>query len=413
MRHSRYTLGLLAILIFGGGCDADRIQAVDPSEVDESCGSQLLFPPARPEEVGLSSAVLHTAVDSVKQWVENDEVVGAILLLIRHNRTVLYEAIGWNDREDGVPLDVDDIVRFRSMTKPVTGTAILTLVDAGMVRIQDRVADYIPAFDSEEWDDVTIHQVMTHTSGITGGLNARSGLYADLREAVDALAQRGPGYPPGTATQYADGNSSVLGVIIEVVTGMPPDEYKRREILESLAMDDAFIYDLPPGDPRRQRVASTYRIDNGLPHKYWVNTDPLDVGMPFYGGGAAGLYGTAMDYARFLATWLYGGELEGVRILKSETVDLALEPQSAYVYPEEERDSRDDFRGLHWVVHSDRWTPYTGTRSAGFFGHGGIDGTYGWADREYDMIGLVLTQTRGTTVRGRFMDLVYKSIMVP
>ena len=116
------------------------------------------FSRSSPEEVGMSSERLRHVVNTVQEWVNNDEIVGAVMLVIRHDKVVLHEAVGWSDREKRIPMEVGTIVQTRSMTKPLTGTAVLMLMEEGRLLLNDKVSQYLPSFsaDNPRSQDITI-----------------------------------------------------------------------------------------------------------------------------------------------------------------------------------------------------------------------------------------------------------------
>jgi CubicO group peptidase (beta-lactamase class C family) len=366
------------------------------------------FPNAAPEAVGMSAERLRAAVDTVGRWVDEGRIVGAEMLVIRHGRVVLHEAVGWDDRERGIPLQTDRILRMRSMTKPLAGTAVLMLMEEGRLALEDRVATYLPAWDNPRAREITIFQLLTHTSGLQGGILAREG-YPTMRAAIDAVGSRGPVNPPGTAYHYTDAGSSALGAIVEAITAEAPEAFIQRRILTPLGMRDSYLHDVPAGDPRLTRTVATYQGAGEGWEKYWDPSMPRS--MPYFGGGAGGLYATALDYARLLSMMLNGGELHGVRLLRPATVSLALQPHSAYVHSDREKRETTRFYGLQWYVETDRFAPHPGPMSSRAFGHGGSDGTYAWADPEHGLVALFLTQSRGTDRRPHFVPLVYAALV--
>src|SRR5688572_9070268 len=98
------------------------------------------FPRAAPEDVGMSSEKLREAAGTVQKWVDEERIVGAVLLVIRNGKTVMHEAMGWSDRERRIPMRADQIVSMRSMTKPLVGTAALMLRETGRLELEDRVS---------------------------------------------------------------------------------------------------------------------------------------------------------------------------------------------------------------------------------------------------------------------------------
>jgi CubicO group peptidase (beta-lactamase class C family) len=350
-------------------------------------------------------------MDSVRAWVDQERILGAVVLVIRNGKTVLYEAAGWSDRERGLPMRTDHIVSMRSMTKPLVGAAVLMLVEEGKLRLEDRVSRFLPSWDNDRSRDITVFQLLTHTSGITGEIyndqtNPPRIPYASLREAVDAVGAKGPEFPPGTRYSYSDPGTSTLGALIAEVSGVSAEAFLQWRILDPLGMRDSYFL-LPMDHPARPRFAATYHRENGKWVRYWDNTRPLIV--PFF-RASGGLWSTSVDYARFLSLWLAGGVLGDRQLLRPETVRLATEPHSAYVYAADSVARRDRFYGLHWSVISDRYRTVAAPFSAGTFEHGGSDGTLAWADPARGLILIYLTQSRGQNTRNEFLRLIYAAL---
>jgi CubicO group peptidase (beta-lactamase class C family) len=369
------------------------------------------FPRATPEDVGMSSARLRTAMDSVRSWSRQERILGGTVLVIRHGKLVFHEAAGFSDRERGLPLRTDHVVSMRSMTKPLVGAAALMLMEEGKFRLTDRVSRYLPSFDNDRSREITIFQLLTHTSGITGEIyNDQDGTgtpYTSLRQAVDSVGGKGPSLPPGTQYSYSDPGTSTLGAVIAQVSGMPAEDFIRRRILEPLGMTDSRLV-LPMDDPLRPRVAATYHREAGRWVRYWDNTQPLVV--PFF-RASGGLWATSLDYARFMAMMLGHGRFDGAKLLDSASVNLAVQPHTAYVYKPEELKDRDRFYGLHWSVYSDRYHPVAAPFTSGIFEHAGSDGTLAWADPSRDLILIYVTQSRGQNTRNDFLKLIYAAFI--
>jgi CubicO group peptidase (beta-lactamase class C family) len=347
-------------------------------------------------------------MDSIASWVRQERILGGVLLVIRHGRLVFHEATGWSDREQGVPLRTDHIVSMRSMTKPLVGTAVLMLMEQGRLRLEDRVSRYLPSFDNDRSREITIFQLLTHTSGITGDIYTdREGTpYRTLREAVDSVGRKGPTIPPGTQYSYSDPGTSTLGAIIAQVSGMPAEDFIRRRILEPLGMTDSFVL-LPVDHPARPRVAATYRREEGRWVRYWDNTQPMIV--PFF-RASGGLWSTSLDYARFMTMMLQRGRFGSRQLLDPGTVELATQPHAAYVYPPEQQQERDRFYGLHWTVYTDRYRPVAPPFAPGIFQHAGSDGTLAWAAPSRGLIFIYLTQSRGHDTQNELVRLVYAAL---
>jgi len=185
------------------------------------------FPQADPEELGLSPRKLQETVETLRSWVKEGRIVGGILLVLRHGKTAIHEAVGWKDRERKEPMTLDTIFRMRSMTKPLLGTAILMLREDGRLKLDDRVSQYLPSFNNPKSRDLTIYQLLTHTSGLTGDIysTSKGTKYRTLREAVGAVGAQGPTHLPGTRYHYSDPGSSTLGALVEEISGMPAEDF--------------------------------------------------------------------------------------------------------------------------------------------------------------------------------------------
>lgn len=365
------------------------------------------FPAAEPEAVGMSSERLVEMMAAVRRWVEEGEIVGGAVAVIRRGHLVLYDAAGWNDREAARPMRVDDVFQMRSMTKPLTGTAILMLAEEGRLGIDDTVADHLPGFDTPALREITLRQLLTHTAGFTGGIDLAA--YSELGAAVAAAAAAGPTHPPGTRYHYSDLGSSTLGAVVEAVSGMRIDRFFDERIFSLLGMRESFC-PTGPTHPRAERVAARYRREDGV----WVRYSEAGrlEGWSFC-RASGGVYSTLADWSRFMTAMLHGGVFGGVRLLDAATVALAIEPHASYVYSEEERRATSRFYGLHWAVETDRFAPHPGPMSPRAFGHGGSDGTYAWVDPNHDLVVLYFTQSRGHTSREPFAAMVYRAIVQP
>jgi CubicO group peptidase (beta-lactamase class C family) len=367
------------------------------------------FPVVAPEAVGVSSAKLQGAVGTVRKWVDDGRIIGAIMLVIRDGKTVLNEAVGWSDRERKIPFRTDHIVSMRSMTKPLVGVAVMKLREEGKLKLEDRVAQYLPSFDNPKSNAITIFQLLTHTSGLKGEIYTATGgtTFANLREAVDAVGARGPEFTPGTDYFYSDPGTSTLGALIAERSGMSAEQYIQTRVLEPLRMRDSFLVD-DPASALRARVAAAYQRRDSVWVRYWDNTMPPVV--PFF-RASGGLYSTAHDYARFMAAMLGRGSFAGTRILSPASVELSTEPHAFYVYSPERQSEMTRFYGFNWDVYTNKFKPVEAPFTAGIFNHAGSDGTLAWADPSRNLIVIYLTQSRGSNTSREFVRLVYGALL--
>lgn len=260
----------------------------------------------------------------------------------------------------------DTIFDAASLTKVVACTpAVMLLIERGQIGLEDRVAKYIPEFATEGKDDITVRQLLTHTSGLRPDISLKpdwSGYDAAVRlSCAEKLSAA-----PGEKVIYSDTGMILLGEIVRRVSGLPLDQFVKREIYEPLGMKDTGFN--PPRE-KLARIAPT-EVEAGTPVRGVVH-DPRARRM---GGvaGHAGLFFTAADLARYARMILNHGELDGVRIFKPETVQLMTTVQTPAKVTTR--------RGLGWDIDSG----YSGPRGKGFplgsFGHTGWTGTSLWID---------------------------------
>lgn len=374
-------LVLLAAPLFGDG----RVFAQRAPRSSAECLNEAPYPCTAPDQVGLDAAVLRAFTDDLQEWVEQGQLVGAELLVVKNRKIAWHAAVGWSDRERGLPLERNSIYRIRSMTKPFVGATILRLAEEGRLNLDDRVAEYLPSFDNARSGAITIRHLLTHGAGFeqTGFPSTYWG-QPSLREAIRQVGESGPPNPPGEHYRYSDHNSATLGAIVAELTGAPVEESIRKRILEPLSLNDTHMH-FAPDSTWATRMNSTYRLEGDRLVRYWHNGQSQQT--PWF-RASGGIYTTVFDYARWLELWMDEGSLAGVRILSPETVREALRPGYTEGY------------GLHWELFSA--LPAEGTLPT--FGHGGSDGTIAVAYPHADAMILFFTQSRGA--RGPWLEAV-------
>jgi CubicO group peptidase (beta-lactamase class C family) len=352
------------------------------------------FPPSRPEDLGIAPGVLEEMSARVRGWIEQEDAVGAELVVIKNRRTVLHEVYGLRDLEDETPVVPETIVCIRSMTKPVVGTAIQILVDEARLSLDDTAAKYLPSFANARSERVTVRQLLTHTAGFPITLIDRElSMYKSHQEVVEQAGTIGPSLPPGEFS-YSDSGVEALTEIVSRVAGEPAERFIKRRILDPLGMSST--YTTLDSNPRlRARVSSNHAGGPAAWHKYWDNdAAPL---FPFF-LGAAGMYSTVSDYAKFLAMWMGGGRAPSGRVLSEDAVRRALEPTVAMIMPGGPGVPATRFPNVQ-VFYGQLWSIYKGVPAAPgalpAFGHSGSDGTAAWAFPDQDLIVLLFTQSRG------------------
>jgi CubicO group peptidase (beta-lactamase class C family) len=351
--------------------------------------------PATPESQGLSSEALAELAAAVARYVDEGAIVGGELLVVKNHHTVLHKAFGWRDREAAEPMRPGTIFNLRSMTKPLVGAAAQILIDEGKLAPDQRVAELLPGFANERSREITVEQLMTHRAGLP--LTILTGLhdYPDLQALGNAVGERGPETPPGSGFAYSDASADALGAVVERAAGMPLDKFLRTRLLDPLGMGDTFAA-AEPDDPRWSRVASLYARPSGEWQRFWK---PQGESLYPFLLGSQGLYGTAMDYARFLVMWLDGGMGGSRRLLSKAAVARTLTPVSIISASNSALRMPTGFPGLEVaygqmaVLHvregAGSETPVV------VVGHSGSDGTSAWAWPERDLMVLYFTQSRG------------------
>lgn len=315
-----------------------------------------------PEEVGLSSDRLKHLSREIDHNIEEGHLAGSVVLIARDGEIAYLNAAGMQDLEENIPMKENTIFRIASMTKPITTTAVMMLYEEGRFLLNDPVSKYIPAFedarvlaDSENSSNsdpatkpaenpVTIRDLLTHTSGLTYHWDNRLGsIYNDngithglisdmdsLAEDIPKLAQLPLIHEPGEQWTYGL-SIDVLGYLVEVVSGMPLDDFFKTRIFHPLGMDNTQFHVSPE---QESRLATAYTVGNdgtlkriedepvtGDGANRYAAYYPLNENHRFLAGGA-GLTSSVLDYYKFCQMILNGGELNGKRLLSPKTVEL-------------------------------------------------------------------------------------------
>jgi uncharacterized protein YbbC (DUF1343 family)/CubicO group peptidase (beta-lactamase class C family) len=313
----------------------------------------------------------------VRAAIADKKLPGAVVLVGRGDRILYQRAIGNRALVPAVePMTLDTVFDLASLTKVVaTSTSVMMLVEQGRIRLNDRVATYIPGFERYGKGDITIRHLLTHVSGLAPDVDLSNewiGSDAAIALAVDEV----PATRPGERFVYSDINFFLLGEIVRRVSGMPLDRFARERIFEPLGMRDTTFN--PPA-PMAARIAPTESCTRyGWPCQgpdmvmlRGVVHDPTARRM---GGvaGHAGLFSTAADLAVFCRMLLGGGAYQGTRILSP----LAVEKMTSPATP----DTEPNTRGLGWDIDSSYSSNRGELLPIGSYGHTGFTGTSIWID---------------------------------
>ncbi|HXI44095.1 MAG TPA: serine hydrolase domain-containing protein [Bryobacteraceae bacterium] len=337
----------------------------------------------------------------MQAFVDHGKAAGIVTLLARHGRLAILSAVGYQDRENKIPMRTDTIVQIMSMTKPITSAGIVMLMEEGRLSLVDPVEKYLPDFRGQQLEGcpptgdttncglrrpsrpINIRDLLTHTSGLPGDLKSPELRWKRTLVETAALAsQQTLVFEPGTRWLYSNVGMATLGRIIEVVSGQKYEQFISERILAPLGMQDTFYF--TPSD-KQKRIAAVYTaVDGKLKRE---DIDQLRPGAK-YAAPEGGLYSTAADMANFYQMMLNKGTLDGHRLLSAPAVELMTNVQTG--------DLDTGFSpgigfGLGWAVVRGPEGMFR-LNSLGTFGHGGAYRTYGWADPAKDMIGVILLQ---------------------
>jgi len=307
-------------------------------------GAQPL-PAVAPDRVGLATAPLSAIDARMQSYVDEGKLAGIVLLIAREGQVAHAGVYGKMDIEAGLPMRRDALFRIYSMTKPITGVALMTLYDEGRFKLEDPVSKYLPGFETvkvftgKDGDKVTVTDLkrpitvldlMCHTAGLAYGISRATPvdvMYTEARlldrsQNLDSMLERMLKIPlaaqPGEKWMYSIA-VDVQGKLIEALSGKPLDEFFAERVFKPLKMSDTGFH--VPAD-KLERLSVNYGKKDGTLSPIDGSKSSQYATKPALFSGGGGLVSTADDYLRFAQMMLNRGELDGVRILKPETVDL-------------------------------------------------------------------------------------------
>lgn len=393
------------------------------------------LPAASPESVGMSTPRFRLLHTMLRQHVDDGRIPGLVAGVVRDGKVVYLESMGSQVLGESDMRD-DSIFEIRSMTKPVTSLAIMQLVEQGRLGLQDTVSRYIPSFanmqvfmDTDNPDDsatrppireVTIEDLLLNTGGISHRFDE---LYAsrEVRSRSDTLAQMADKVAavplmaePGSQWIYSE-STTILGRIVEIVSGQAFDDYLDAYIFGPLGMEDTAFF--VPAD-KVDRLARVYRVSrNGAP---LVREPDMEVPItrdPPLLEGAAGLVSTVPDYLRFMQVFLNGGELDGERVLSENLIAEMIRNQIPDHAMPIGMSPGNPMLDVGWgygftVVTDPAASPYA--VNMGEFGWNGSLGTFSWADPQTDTIAVLMMQITPSgaySLSGKFKTMVAQTII--
>ena len=392
------------------------------------------LPPMEAASVGMSAERLDRLRPAMQAYIDDGRLAGVMTMVARQGHVVHWDTVGMRDLDAGDALEKDDIFRIFSMTKPITSTAIMTLVEDGKVALDDPLSKFVPEFgEVQVLNDagtrvpangpITIQHLLTHTSGLTYGffgnspvdrIYNESGIFANA-QGLDEFATGIAGLPllahPGEVWNYSV-STDILGRVVEVASGQSFDAFLDDRIIGPLGMADTAFQ---VAADKLDRFSGSYATVEGALRLTDSPVDGQYTRPPAWLSGGGGLTSTASDYIRFAQMLLNEGELEGVRILTAESVrnmrtnhlpdtlvPIAignyLSPAYGFglgfaVVVDEDASPEPDNNGVH------RWA--------------GAANTFFWIDPEEELVGMVWMQYgqfAAYEIEREFQTIVYESI---
>lgn len=397
----------------------------------------------KPEAAGFSTERLKRIDKNINDWIADGRLNGAVALIVHDGKIVYHKAFGYDDLEKTKTIHTDNIYRIASQTKAITSVAIMMLYEEGKFLLDDPVSRYIPEFKKQQVLDkfnaadssyttvpakseVTIQQLLTHTSGISypqigsdaaNAIYGKAGLMAgigvgnhrSLEQDVKTIARLPLMHQPGEKFTYGF-NVDILGYLVEYFSGEKLDQFFQKRIFEPLGMVDTYFY-LPPS--KQNRLVSLFiekdkKLEkSGAEIDFNGNVDidyPKTAGNYFSGGG--GLSSTSKDYAIFLQMILNGGIYNGKRLLAHNTVRMMTMNQIGNINL-----GANKF-GLGFQITTEKGSSLLPTPE-GVFEWGGAFATTYWADPKEKLIGIFYRQLWGSTIgeiANKFKVLVYSAL---
>jgi len=389
------------------------------------------LPTVKPDAVGLSQDRLDRIHTMVKSHIDAGEISGAVMLVARKGQIAYIDVQGTMDVETKKPMTRDSVFRMASMTKPVIGTSIMMMLEEGKLRLDDPISKFIPDFKNQQVailqeaargntpikfytvpavHDITVKDLLTHTSGLSSGPMGQSGVAREgRRRPEDILSTYLPRvakspleFQPGTRWMYsASDGFDVLARVVEVASGMPMNQFLKQRIFNPLDMKETSHW---PTDAQMPRLVTAYTFNNG---KMAKNENSMSMSSKVYFAGGGGLVSTVDDYAKFAQMLANGGELNGQRLLSPRTVKLM---SSVHIPASTPGRAAGEGFGLSVRVIEDA---IGGNHriSNGSFGWSGAYGTHFWVDPQEDIVAVMMIQTPIRAMRPEFENAVMQAII--
>jgi CubicO group peptidase (beta-lactamase class C family) len=362
--------------------------------------------PGDPASVGMSPAGLDRVTALLESQVRLKGLGAASILVARHGTIVLHKGFGHLSFQAGSPaVEPDSVYIVASVTKPVTATALMMLVERGKVSLNEPVSTYLPEFTGGERSKVRVLDLLAHTSGLPDQLPENAELrraHAPLSEFVKRTYTTPLLFTPGTAWHYQSMGILLAAEIVERISGIPLRDFERKEIFEPLGMEHSSL------GLGRRRIGDTVQVQDpgnteplptspqdlaswGANSEYWRN-----MGSPW-----GGMHTTTRDLAILLQTFLDGGSYGGKHVVSPATVKAMTSDQNGNLNAP---------WGLGWRLGRSQGKDLGDLLSPSAFGHVGSAGTLAWADPETQLICVILTNHPLALDNGLLLRLVSNAV---
>ena len=390
---------------------------------------------------GISSDRLTKIDQMLDKTISENQVPGLVALIVKDGKIVYHEAKGFADVPSETKMAKDQIFRIASQSKAITSTAVMMLWEEGKFQLNDPISKYIPEFANPKvltayrYNDttyssrpasreITVRDLLTHTSGIGYGvidgdermkmIYNKAGIVdlfttepVKISDNIKKLAELPLHHDPGTKFTYSEG-LDVLGYFIEVVSGMPFDQFLKTRIFDPIGMNNTGFY---LNESQGKKLVTIHRKVNdkweSFPVTFYDPDYPKTGAKTFFSGGA-GLSSTAEDYAKFLQMYLNGGAYNGTRFLSPVTIKAIMSNQVGDLLGDGGKDY-----GLAFGLVDEKGVAQGGIGSLGTFDWGGYFNTQYFADPVTNTIGILMKQTQGGTgdeSAWKFRQMVFSAI---
>ncbi|MDG1278738.1 MAG: serine hydrolase [Algoriphagus sp.] len=385
--------------------------------------AQVLMPASTAPPKGISQDRINRIDQMLEESVQANHIPGLVAMIVKDGKIVYHSAKGLADLPSQREMEKDQIFRIASQTKAITSTAVMMLWEEGKFQLNDPISKWIPEFKNPQVitgfrfadstystrpasKEITVKDLITHTSGIGYGMidgdermkmiYQKAGIIdlyttepVTIGENIKKLAKLPLHHDPGSKYTYSEG-LDVLGYFIEIVSGMPFDEFLKTRIFQPLTMVNTGFY---LNETQGEKLVTVHQFANGqwrpMPVTFYDPDYPKKGAKAFFSGGA-GLSSTAEDYAKFLQMYLNGGIYNGKRILSPTTIELIMSNQVGDLIS-----GGAESYGLAFGIVNEAGFLNGGNGSVGTFDWGGYFNTQYFADPVTKTIGILMKQTQG------------------